>query len=276
MRRAPRIARVLLRLPADLHKTLVKAAADAGLSFNEFCVRRLRAPADVHGFSAVRSDVVSRARAVFGDQLAGVLVLGSWARGEAAATSDIDVLIVVDSHTALTRDLYREWDAVPLSFEGRSIDAHFVHPSAAGAVPTAVWCEAAVDGIVWYDRDGAMARRLGDVRRASPQADVVRESQEIVELTLKGLLRASGVEPPRIHDVADVLLAERDRLPKDLAPHVDRLADISRALRRDRELAFYGAEDLTPSAFYRESDAVIARDGARDAVASVRPHVAGA
>ncbi len=29
-------------------------------------------------------------------------------------------------------------------------------------------------------------------------ADVVRESQEIVELTLKALLRACGVDPPRI------------------------------------------------------------------------------
>ena len=104
-------------------------------------------------------------------------------------------------------------------------------------------------------------------------ADVVRESQEIVELTLKGLLRACGVEPPRIHDVADVLLAERSRLPGNLVPHLERLAGISRALRRDRELAFYGAEDLTPSTFYREADAVIARDSARDVVAAVRPHV---
>jgi hypothetical protein len=104
-------------------------------------------------------------------------------------------------------------------------------------------------------------------------ADVVRESQEVVELSLKGLLRACGVDPPRIHDVADVLLAERDRLPPGLSPHVDRLATISRQLRRDRELAFYGAEDLTPSSFYKEADAVQARDGARDVVAAVRPVV---
>lgn len=104
-------------------------------------------------------------------------------------------------------------------------------------------------------------------------ADVVRESQEVVELTLKGLLRASGVEPPRIHDVADVLLAERDRLPASLHPDLEKLAGISRALRRDRELAFYGAEDLTPSSFYRESDAALARNSARDVVAAVRPHV---
>ncbi len=104
-------------------------------------------------------------------------------------------------------------------------------------------------------------------------ADVVRESQEVVELTLRGLLRAVGVEPPRIHDVGDVLLAESDRLPADLRSHLDRLVAASRSLRRDRELAFYGAEDLTPSSFYKEADAVLARDTARNVVATVAPHV---
>lgn len=121
----------------------------------------------------------------------------------------------------------------------------------------------------------ARLRALDVLHESGSWADVVRESQEVVELTLKGLLRACGVEPPRIHDVADVLLAERGRLPADLAPHVDRLAAVSRALRRDRDLAFYGAEDLTPSSFYREADAVLARDSARDVVATVRPHVPG-
>ena len=84
------------------------------------------------------------------------------------------MLIVIDSRTPLTRDLYRAWDAAPLRFEGRVIDLHFAHPSAAGTSPTAVWCEAAVDGIVWYDRDGAIAIRLGEVRRAIAEGRVVR------------------------------------------------------------------------------------------------------
>jgi HEPN domain-containing protein len=105
-------------------------------------------------------------------------------------------------------------------------------------------------------------------------ADVVRESQEIVELSLKGLLRACGVEPPRIHDVADVLVAEHDRLPSGVQSQLERLTSASRQLRRDRELAFYGAEDLTPSSFYREADATIARDSARDVVEIVRRGIA--
>lgn len=104
-------------------------------------------------------------------------------------------------------------------------------------------------------------------------ADVVRESQELVELALKGLLRSGGVEPPRIHDVADVLLAEKDKLPKALGASMARLAEISRLLRRDRELAFYGADDITPSGFYRRADAELARESARWVVETVRPYV---
>jgi HEPN domain-containing protein len=102
----------------------------------------------------------------------------------------------------------------------------------------------------------------------------VQESQEAVELALKGLLRACGVEAPRIHDVSDVLLAERARLPAAAQSEVDRLAQVSRALRRDRELAFYGAEDLTPSSFYSKDDAKAAFDGARLVVKVAAP-VAG-
>ena len=105
--------------------------------------------------------------------------------------------------------------------------------------------------------------------------DVVRESHEILELALKGLLRWCGVDPPRIHDVSDVLLAEKDRLPPELAREVEALAAASRHLRRDRELAFYGAEDLTPTGFYSKADAENARTAARHTVATVYPHVVG-
>ncbi len=106
-------------------------------------------------------------------------------------------------------------------------------------------------------------------------ADVVRESQEIVELALKGLLRSVGVIPPRVHDVSDILEAERDRLPQPVRQRLDELTAISKDLRRDRELAFYGAEDLTPSGFYQRADAERARNGARATVDAVRPHVNG-
>ncbi|MFN2321669.1 MAG: hypothetical protein ABR510_01745 [Trueperaceae bacterium] len=62
-------------------------------------------------------------------------------------------------------------------------------------------------------------------------------------------------------------------MPEALAPHVDELASVSRSLRRDRELAFYGAEDLTPGAFYTREDAERAFTAARRVVDLTAPHV---
>ena len=116
-------------------------------------------------------------------------------------------------------------------------------------------------------------RAIEVLYEAESWADVVRQSQEVVELALKGLLRKHGIEPPRIHDVSALLLAERARLPAALQSHLDGLAAISRNLRRDRELAFYGAEDLTPSSFYSRDDATRASQDAALTVQTVEPHV---
>ncbi len=48
--------------------------------------------------------------------------------------------------------------------------------------------------------------------------------------------------------------------------HIEDLVATSRSLRCDRELAFYGSEDLTPSDFYQKPDAEQARAGARRVV----------
>lgn len=118
-------------------------------------------------------------------------------------------------------------------------------------------------GADYLRRAGVRLRALDTLFEGESWADVVREAQEIVELTLKGLLRLCNVDPPRIHDVSDVLIAERERMPDALQPHLESLVSVSRHLRRDRELAFYGAADLTPSEFYTRDDAVRARDDAR-------------
>ncbi len=86
-------------------------------------------------------------------------------------------------------------------------------------------------------------------------ADVVRESQEAVELALKGLLRHCNIEVPRIHDVSGIMESELDKLPAQVKKDLKKYVQISKSLRRDRELAFYGSEDLTPEEFYKEEDA---------------------
>ena len=105
-------------------------------------------------------------------------------------------------------------------------------------------------------------------------ADVVREAQEIVEMCLKALLRANRIEVPRIHDVSNVIDENRGRFTGAVADRLDELTGISRSLRRDLELAFYGSEDLTPSEFYRKADAQTALEQATLVVRVVSGSVA--
>ena len=97
-------------------------------------------------------------------------------------------------------------------------------------------------------------------------SDVVRESQEIVELCSKGILRVALIDPPHRHDVA----AELDLARKKLGPvHTKSIDDLMTAnpwLRREREMSFYGADDFDPTEGYSKQDAKRAFEYAETAV----------
>lgn len=93
-------------------------------------------------------------------------------------------------------------------------------------------------------------------------SDVMREAQEIVELATKAMLRAVGIEPPKFHDVGDLLLEHRDKYPDDISKEVERIASISKRLRKERELSFYGDIDFIPTEEYTVDDSREAMEGA--------------
>lgn len=88
-------------------------------------------------------------------------------------------------------------------------------------------------------------------------AYAVRQSQESVEMALKGALRYVGIEPPKWHDVGIILRKEVQKFPEWFTENLDRLTLISRELRREREPSMYGDSDLNlpPQELYTEFDA---------------------
>ncbi len=169
----PAVDRFLLRLPRPLHRRLRREATVARVSLNELCVRRLSLPPAWRASSSDAARLVARADDLFGPRLRGIVLHGSWVRGTATAHSDVDALVVVEQSVALTRALYREWDAVPLRFGDRPVDVHVVHlPD--GAPRPGVWCDAAIDGLVLHDLDGAVNRWLARVRVAIADGRIVR------------------------------------------------------------------------------------------------------
>jgi len=97
-------------------------------------------------------------------------------------------------------------------------------------------------------------------------SDVVREAQEVVELAQKAMLRGVGIDPPKWHDVGGILIENREKFPADIASQLEELAAISKWLRRERELAFYGDIDFIPTEEYSREDALRAIEGARKTV----------
>ena len=105
-------------------------------------------------------------------------------------------------------------------------------------------------------------------------SDVMREAQELVELALKGMLRFVGIEPPKYHDVGPLLLEHDERFPDIPRKDLEKAAEISKALRKEREFSFYGDIDFIPTEEYTEGDAMEAMQGARFVVDMVKKFTA--
>ncbi len=86
-------------------------------------------------------------------------------------------------------------------------------------------------------------------------SDVIRESQEIVELATKAMLRRIGIDPPKWHDVSGILLEHKDRFPGEIRKALGEVTKVSKRLRKERELSFYGDIDFIPTEEYTEEDA---------------------
>ena len=165
--------RFLLRMPPALHAALHDAARERGLSLNAFCVRQLAAFGVGVASSEEATALVSRAREVAGDALSAVVLHGSWVRGEATESSDVDAVVVVESRLALSRELYRTWDAQPITWRSRRVDPHFVHLSPDGRF-SGLWAELAIDGIVLFENDWKVSAHLARIRRAIAAGRLVR------------------------------------------------------------------------------------------------------
>lgn len=172
----PASGRFLLRIPVGLHDALRRAARDAGLSLNEYCCRKLAAPIGNVSDADGTADAVDWAGGLFGDRLLAVVAYGSWARGEAQRDSDVDLLVVVDARQRITRDLYRRWDERRLVVDGRNVDPHFVHLHDDDRPWTGLWAEAALDGIVLFERGHDVSRCLSRIRRDVLAGRLVRRT----------------------------------------------------------------------------------------------------
>ncbi|MFN2441652.1 MAG: toxin-antitoxin system HicB family antitoxin [Thermoanaerobaculia bacterium] len=171
-RKAAASGRFVLRIDAALHAALRRAADEEGLSLNEYCARKLALPGQrVNGPT---SGLVERAARMAGGALLGVVAFGSWARGDLADSSDIDLLIVLDESVPIHRSLYQQWDEAPMRWGAHLIEPHFVHLPPEEENLSGVWAEVAVEGIVLFERELIVSRQLVRIRQQIASGTIVR------------------------------------------------------------------------------------------------------
>ncbi len=94
---------------------------------------------------------------------------------------------------------------------------------------------------------------------------VVRRAQEVVELSLKGLLKIMGAEYPKVHDPAEFFMNILERRKIQLNEETrEKLERISADLSEKRAPAFYFEKD------YSEREAEEAKEGAEFVLKTVR------
>ncbi len=101
-------------------------------------------------------------------------------------------------------------------------------------------------------------------------SDVIREAQELVEFAEKAMLRRVGIDPPKWHDVGGIILEHKERFPVSVHKNLKRIAKISKQLRKERELSFYGDIDFIPTEEYTKEDAITAIKDAHFVVETVK------
>jgi predicted nucleotidyltransferase/predicted HicB family RNase H-like nuclease len=181
-------ATLVLRIPSLLHQQLKQDARSADLSLNKHCRNllsgrtgdfssegastSLKLAAGGSRHMALLRELSAQALEAMGDSVEGLVLFGSFARGRQTASSDIDLLVVLNGNMTLDRDVYSRWQLC--KFDGREVAPLFVQIPHEGERIGGLWFEVALDGIVLYDKDLHLSRFLSDVRDLVASGQVKR------------------------------------------------------------------------------------------------------
>ncbi|MBI4789435.1 MAG: nucleotidyltransferase domain-containing protein [Chloroflexi bacterium] len=125
---------------------------------------------------AFLNQVVARLARTLGDNLIGIVLYGSYARGEARADSDVDLLVIArdlpthwQERTRALHDPLREIaDAPPMYVYGKT-------PEEFESQFPSIYLDFGLDGVVLYEREGYLTLKLGRIREIIQAAGLFRE-----------------------------------------------------------------------------------------------------
>jgi predicted nucleotidyltransferase len=161
----------LLRLPEDQMMKVKRAAKDSGISLNEFISRKINDSLEPQTFMPQFNELLAVIlKSDLSADFRSVILFGSVATGNAMDSSDLDLLIVLDSNIPIRRSLYKLWqDQIEPEITsdvsgGRTVSPHFVHIPDSTAKAHSLWLEIAVSGVVLWRKSNEIDRWIYALR----------------------------------------------------------------------------------------------------------------
>jgi hypothetical protein len=170
----------VIRMPQSLHGSLRDEAARAGESLNQICLKKLREqePPGAAAPGPILADFLESIVHHWQENLEGLVLFGSTARGEATAESDIDLLLVMGPGVKITRGLYHDWEAFCRDYGGPQnsgrISPHFVVLPGTVGEAGGLWYETAIEGILLWAANRRVSNFLRQLREAMAQGKIRR------------------------------------------------------------------------------------------------------
>lgn len=160
----------VLRVGAELHRSLREESDRLNLSLNQHCLNLLNNQLASGTDSPPWVDAI---QSEWKDDLLAIFLFGSCVRGESYNDSDVDLLLVMKESFKVSRREYRKWSKLSLP---ERLSPHFValpdSPEGAGSI----WFEVALEGErVWEKEEHIVSSFLRDIRLKIASGKIVRK-----------------------------------------------------------------------------------------------------
>ncbi|NBY20469.1 toxin-antitoxin system HicB family antitoxin [bacterium] len=168
----------VVRLSPQVHQQLKSESLKRGLSLNELCQERLSLPNQSRAQKtsplpqSVLTQILDTAKKLE-LPIEGILLFGSFARGEQDESSDIDLLVILSPEKKIERTLYQEWDLAFSNYRfcgSHEITVHFVYLPEDLKKCGSIWLECALEGILIFElKDTKIQKKVLQIRNLIAQ-----------------------------------------------------------------------------------------------------------
>lgn len=145
----------VLRISPEMHALLKCEAEENNLSLNQLINKKL---------FENKSEKYESILKLFKHNLLGIVLFGSYVRGEPRKSSDIDLLIVLAKEIEIKRSLYHLWDDKIEHKMGSIYSPQFTHlPKDYNSI-SSLWLEVGLEGEIAYDPLGVIKKEIFKIK----------------------------------------------------------------------------------------------------------------